>query len=325
MSERSSDNPLVPIVVVLSIILLIIGATLGVIRYKRRQSSLKPNGKQQRQSLDDRAIDSSTVTGTGDRNKLEDSTNPVQKSSRNATPITSSRVGQLQENARTGLRVPGSSTGENMVIYNEVGEENYNVLFGGKEQGDYHTYSLPDSTQGMQMNSKEREGTPGNSCPVEQPENDESRNGITIANHSFDVPEREIKPTEQAYASSHGSTNAATQSKQEPDYETPESKPKTTSDYEDPVKDLGAVHDHFRHKTASEVPRKTTACAVDNRTSLGADEDAVNTYQTLDNCQEENESGGYSNLQRPFCIKPSPDHRRILSSSNEYGRLGGNF
>ena len=45
--------------------------------------------------------------------------------------------------------LPASASKDNNgVIYNEVGEQDYNVPFGGKEMGDYHEYNLPDSDHG---------------------------------------------------------------------------------------------------------------------------------------------------------------------------------
>ncbi|XP_030839407.1 uncharacterized protein LOC115923199 [Strongylocentrotus purpuratus] len=36
---------------------------------------------------------------------------------------------------------------ENTVVYNEIGEQDYNTLFGGKERDDYHEYNVPDRPQ----------------------------------------------------------------------------------------------------------------------------------------------------------------------------------
>eukprot|EP00057_Strongylocentrotus_purpuratus_P026534 XP_011681008.1 PREDICTED: uncharacterized protein LOC105446202 [Strongylocentrotus purpuratus] len=36
---------------------------------------------------------------------------------------------------------------EDTVVYNEIGEQNYNTLFGGKEKDDYHEYNVPDRPQ----------------------------------------------------------------------------------------------------------------------------------------------------------------------------------
>eukprot|EP00057_Strongylocentrotus_purpuratus_P026529 XP_011681003.1 PREDICTED: uncharacterized protein LOC105446199 [Strongylocentrotus purpuratus] len=37
---------------------------------------------------------------------------------------------------------------EDTVVYNEIGEQDYNTLFGGKERDDYHEYNVPDRPQG---------------------------------------------------------------------------------------------------------------------------------------------------------------------------------
>ena len=37
---------------------------------------------------------------------------------------------------------------EDTVVYNEIGEQDYNTLFGGKERDDYHEYNVPDHPQG---------------------------------------------------------------------------------------------------------------------------------------------------------------------------------
>ena len=37
---------------------------------------------------------------------------------------------------------------EGTVVYNEIGDQDYNTLFGGKEKDDYHEYNVPDRPQG---------------------------------------------------------------------------------------------------------------------------------------------------------------------------------
>ena len=75
------------------------------------------------------------------------STSPVAKNPA-INHISKTQTLQDQDEEYTELPSLVSPTNhDNGDIYNEVGEQDYNVLFGGKEQGDYHEYNLPECAQ----------------------------------------------------------------------------------------------------------------------------------------------------------------------------------
>ncbi|XP_030839211.1 uncharacterized protein LOC105439492 [Strongylocentrotus purpuratus] len=141
--DRSSGmkKSVITVLVVLLIVLLI-ALIVGVFWYKRRgklatskrnQQSRSPNGIVQ------------NPTFQNDDSEHEYAEYPEKPSTKGTTRISSSE--DAQQHIYSDL--PASASKDNNgVIYNEVGEQDYNVPFGGKEMGDYHEYNLPDSDHG---------------------------------------------------------------------------------------------------------------------------------------------------------------------------------
>eukprot|EP00057_Strongylocentrotus_purpuratus_P012381 XP_011666855.1 PREDICTED: uncharacterized protein LOC105439492 [Strongylocentrotus purpuratus] len=142
--DRSSGmkKSVITVLVVLLIVLLI-ALIVGVFWYKRRgklatskrnQQSRSPNGIVQ------------NPTFQNDDSEHEYAEYPEKPSTKGTTRISSSSE-DAQQHIYSDL--PASASKDNNgVIYNEVGEQDYNVPFGGKEMGDYHEYNLPDSDHG---------------------------------------------------------------------------------------------------------------------------------------------------------------------------------
>ncbi|XP_041484695.1 uncharacterized protein LOC121431251 [Lytechinus variegatus] len=137
----SSTNPISSIIPAVVVVFLLIVA-IGVICYKRRQKVSKP-------AIQDYQRDSMTVlnpgfTSTGvDQNDYIECLNPVEGAT---MPVSSGESQQSHEYSDLPATVQPSKEGDDF-IYNEVGEQDYNVLFGGKEHGDYHEYNLPENAR----------------------------------------------------------------------------------------------------------------------------------------------------------------------------------
>eukprot|EP00057_Strongylocentrotus_purpuratus_P010534 XP_011665008.1 PREDICTED: uncharacterized protein LOC105438648 [Strongylocentrotus purpuratus] len=143
VAQTSTDsiNPVIPAVIVVVVVFLIFVIS-GVICYKRRQLS---RSKDRDPHLDVPAtvLNPSFTTSGVDQNDYIECVNPIEGASNAAMP-SSSEDNQHNEYFEFSTSVPPTRQG-NMTIYNEVGEQDYNVLFGGKEQGDYHEYNLPQN------------------------------------------------------------------------------------------------------------------------------------------------------------------------------------
>ncbi|XP_011676739.2 uncharacterized protein LOC105444335 [Strongylocentrotus purpuratus] len=145
-SSTDSISPVIPAVIVVVVVFLIV-AISGVICYKRRQLS---RSKDRDPHLDapTTVLNPSFTTSAMDQNDNTECVNPIEGASNVAMPL-SSEDNQHNEYFELPTSVPPTRQG-NMVIYNEVGEQDYNVLFGGKEQGDYHEYNLPETAEKTQ-------------------------------------------------------------------------------------------------------------------------------------------------------------------------------
>eukprot|EP00057_Strongylocentrotus_purpuratus_P007566 XP_011662040.1 PREDICTED: uncharacterized protein LOC105437294 [Strongylocentrotus purpuratus] len=142
-SSTGSISPVIPAVVVVVVVFLIVVIS-GVICYKRRHLS---RSKDRDPHLDAPAnvLNPSFRTSAAGQSDYTECANPIEGASNAAMSLSYENIRHI-EYSDFPTSVPPTRQG-NMVIYNEVGEQDYNVLFGGKEQGDYHEYNLPESAQ----------------------------------------------------------------------------------------------------------------------------------------------------------------------------------
>ncbi|XP_063968302.1 uncharacterized protein LOC135157254 [Lytechinus pictus] len=302
LEETDSDSSLSPFAIVLPTILLIVVGVSVIWILCRRRKVLTERKNLYCQSSDG-PVNSTCNTVSSDHHG-----GPLH--SAHDSPLfemqpDASRIAQQQQNGRDGA---------SNVIYNEIGEENYSVLFSGKEQGDYHTYVLPDRhipdlPQEVQKTSNQRAGNTNQSDLQKQLGQEGPGN-----NHSYYVLEagNETSPAPATGLISKDGSSSTT--RVDPDSEALEGKPKVIPD--DAARKL---YDHPR-KSAPEVLENH----ADSRTRHeAAEDDLANTYTTLD--ADPKDDGEYSHLQRPLGINlPSGHHHLDRDPCNEYGKLEGN-
>ncbi|XP_041484903.1 uncharacterized protein LOC121431404 [Lytechinus variegatus] len=142
VSPKGSSSILyiaVPLLLAFILIFMIIGAVWFV--KKRRSSSADHKSSSAHQSVEVREIH----TYSNDEHEYTTSMDSVKRSSNQAN--YSEVLDDVNQHEYTEMPSGGSSKPGNRAIYNEVGDEEYNVLFGGKETKDYHVYNMPGSVK----------------------------------------------------------------------------------------------------------------------------------------------------------------------------------
>eukprot|EP00057_Strongylocentrotus_purpuratus_P012380 XP_011666854.1 PREDICTED: uncharacterized protein LOC100892389 [Strongylocentrotus purpuratus] len=132
----------VALLLIFILIIVIIGVTCFVRR--RRLSSVDQNSQPQNSEayVKNSAFDK-------ENNEQHDYTTCIHSVKSSSKQVDHSEVlDDVNQHEYTELPCDRAPKPDNLVIYSEVGEEEYNVLFGGKMRGDYHEYNLPDSDQG---------------------------------------------------------------------------------------------------------------------------------------------------------------------------------
>ncbi|XP_063968328.1 uncharacterized protein LOC129280497 isoform X2 [Lytechinus pictus] len=135
MPSSGGNGVVISVVVVLLIVLII--ALIGFLWYKKRNSKDHQHPKGFHGNLQNPAFENDT----GEQHEYAEFTDPEKKNASNRN-----RSSDAMQHYYSDLPCSASVT-TNPVIYNEVGEQDYNTLFGGKERDDYHEYSQPDSKQ----------------------------------------------------------------------------------------------------------------------------------------------------------------------------------
>ncbi|XP_041484118.1 uncharacterized protein LOC121430786 [Lytechinus variegatus] len=303
LEESVSDSSVSPVAIVLpTILLIVVGVSVFWILCRRRKVLTERKNLYCQSS--DGPVNSTCNTVSSDHHGgplySVQHGSPLVK----MQPDDASRTTQQQQNDRAGTSI---------VIYNEIGEENYSVLFSGKEQGDYHTYVLPDRpipelAQEGQKTSNQSAGTTNHSDLQKQLGQEEPGN-----NHSYDVLEA---GNETSPATGLISQDGSSSTRVDPDSEAQEGKPKEIPD--------DAAHKPYDHprQSAPEV-LENHADSPTRHDEAHAEDDLANTYTTLD--ADPKDDGEYSHLQRPLGINlPSGHHHLGRDPCNEYGKLGGN-
>nr|XP_054772488.1 uncharacterized protein LOC129280497 [Lytechinus pictus] len=133
----SGGNGVVISVVVVPLIVLII-ALIGFLWYKKRRNA---KDHQHPKGFHGNLQNPAFENDTGEQHEYAEFTDPEKKNASNRN-----RYSDAMQHYYSDLPCSASVT-TNPAIYNEVGEQDYNTLFGGKERDDYHEYSQPDSKQ----------------------------------------------------------------------------------------------------------------------------------------------------------------------------------
>nr|XP_054772489.1 uncharacterized protein LOC129280498 [Lytechinus pictus] len=135
--QRTTGGNGVVISVVVVLLIVMIIALIGFLWYKKRNSKDHQHPKGFHGNLQNPAFENDT----GEQHEYAEFTDPEKKNVSNRN-----RSSDAMQHYYSDLPCSASIT-TNPAIYNEVGEQDYNTLFGGKERDDYHEYSQPDSKQ----------------------------------------------------------------------------------------------------------------------------------------------------------------------------------
>ncbi|XP_041484700.1 uncharacterized protein LOC121431256 [Lytechinus variegatus] len=138
----STANAVIPAVITVVVLFLVI-VVVGVICYKRRPLFKSANRHTEHHSA--HVLNPAFTAPDVDKNDYTGLLKPGESAS-NKVPVSSAENQQSHQYTELPSSLQPSKEGENC-IYNEVDEQDYNVLFGGKEQGDYHEYNIPKTTQ----------------------------------------------------------------------------------------------------------------------------------------------------------------------------------
>ncbi|XP_041484307.1 uncharacterized protein LOC121430937 [Lytechinus variegatus] len=138
ISRPSSGGHGVVISVVVVLIIVLIIALIGFLWYKKRRNSKDhQHPKGSNGNLQNPAFENDI----GEQHEYAEFIDPEKKNASNRNSTS-----DAMQHYYSDLPCSASVT-TNPAIYNEVGEQDYNTLFGGKERDDYHEYSQPDSKQ----------------------------------------------------------------------------------------------------------------------------------------------------------------------------------
>ncbi|XP_063968261.1 uncharacterized protein LOC129280358 [Lytechinus pictus] len=142
-AHQDPISSVIPAVISVAVVFLLT-IVIGVICYKRRLQSKSAI----RDTLRDPAhvLNPAFTAPDVDKNDYTGLLKPIEGASNAAMPVSSAEGQQSHQYTELPSSVQPAKIGENC-IYNEVDEQDYNVLFGGKEQGDYHEYNMPESTR----------------------------------------------------------------------------------------------------------------------------------------------------------------------------------
>nr|XP_054772364.1 uncharacterized protein LOC129280358 [Lytechinus pictus] len=142
-THQDPISSVIPAVISVAVVFLLT-IVIGVICYKRRLQSKSAI----RDTLRDPAhvLNPAFTAPDVDKNDYTGLLKPTEGTSNAAMPVSSAEGQQSHQYTELPSSVQPAKIDENC-IYNEVDEQDYNVLFGGKEQGDYHEYNMPESTR----------------------------------------------------------------------------------------------------------------------------------------------------------------------------------